>query len=257
MRNLRLCLEYDGTDFHGFQKQPRLRTVQGELEQVLGRVMGEPIRLIGAGRTDAGVHATGQVANFLTDNRIPIKRLPAALNSVLPLDLAVKAADEVELDFHARRWAVSRRYQYLLVAQSQPSALLARYAHWVPQALAVREMNQAARYFLGEHDFCSFQASGSQTRHTVRRVTAASVRRVGRLVVITLEANAFLYQMVRIMVGTLLQVGMGKFAPERVKAIMESADRRQAGKTAPARGLCLVRVSYQGKMDADQNESYL
>ena len=256
MRNLRLLLEYDGTDYHGFQKQPRLRTVQSELEAAIGKVVDAPIRLIGAGRTDAGVHATGQVANFLTDNRIPIERLPAALNSLLPTDVAVKEAEEVPLDFHARRWAVSRCYQYLLLNQPWRSALLARYSHWVPGELAVGKMNEAARCFLGEHDFRSFQASGSTTRHTVRRVSRAAIRRMGRLVVITLEANAFLYQMVRIMVGTLLSVGLGKRPPEGVKAILESADRRQAGKTVPAKGLCLVRVNYQEDRDADEDEPY-
>jgi tRNA pseudouridine38-40 synthase len=244
MRNLRLLLEYDGTEFHGFQKQARLRTVQGELEAALAETLKHPVKVIGAGRTDAGVHAVGQVVNFETDCRIPVARLPTALNSRLPAAIAVRDAAEVAADFDARRSARGREYRYLVLNREQPSALLSRYAWYVPKPLDVRPMARAARALVGEHDFAAFQGGGSPARNTVRQVFRAECRRLGPLVIVTLEANAFLYQMVRIVVRTLIEVGTGQLRPTVVAQWVRSGRRERAPAPAAPHGLYLTRVRY-------------
>lgn len=244
MRNLRLLIEYDGTGYAGFQKQPRRPTIQGELEQALGRLLGEPVRVVGAGRTDAGVHALGQVAHLLTRSPIPAERVPAAVNRLLPGQIAVRGAQEMPLEFHACRDARARRYRYTVFNRPGPSAILGRYGLFVAPPLDAAAMNEAAHELLGEHEFRSFQKSGSETRSTVRRLTELRCRRVGDLVLIAIEANAFLYQMARIIVGGLLRVGTGEIVPAEVGRLLRFADRRQAGPAAPAHGLCLVRVRY-------------
>jgi tRNA pseudouridine38-40 synthase len=244
MRNLRLLIEYDGTGYAGFQKQPGHPTIQGELEQALERLRGEAVRVVGAGRTDAGVHALGQVAHLLTRSPIPAERVPAAVNRLLPAQIVVRRAEEAALSFHARRDARARRYRYLVFNRPGPSAILGRYGLFVAPRLDVAAMNEATRALLGERDFRSFQKSGSETRSTVRRLIELRCRRMGDLVLIAIEANAFLYQMARIIVGSLLRVGAGEMAPEEVGRLLGLADRRQARPAAPAHGLCLVRVRY-------------
>ncbi|KPJ62398.1 hypothetical protein AMK68_04945 [candidate division KD3-62 bacterium DG_56] len=244
MRNVRLLLEYDGSDFHGFQKQAKLRTVQGELEAALATVLKHPVKVVGAGRTDAGVHALGQVANFVTDSRMPIERMPVALNSRLPAEIVVHKAAEAAPDFDARRSAHSRQYRYLVLNRPQPSAILARYACHVASPLDLGAMGRAARALVGEHDFASFQGGGSPARSTVRWVYRAQCRRLGPLVTVTLEANAFLYQMVRIAVRALIEVGRGRL-PATVTAqwIRSAGTRRRLG-PAPPQGLYLTRIRY-------------
>jgi len=244
MRNVRLLLEYDGSDFHGFQKQARLRTIQGELESVLARILKHPVKVVGAGRTDAGVHALGQVANFATDSRMPIERMPAAANSRLPAAIVVREAAEAAPDFDARRSARSRQYRYLVLNRPQPSAMLARYAHHVPAPLDAGAMARAARALVGEHDFASFQGGGSPARSTVRRVYRAECRRLGPLVVVTLEANAFLYQMVRIAVRTLIEVGRGRLPAAVTAQGLRSARGQRGLGPAPPQGLYLTRIRY-------------
>jgi len=244
MRNLRLTLEYDGSGFSGFQRQPSRRTVQGELEAALSRLLREPVRVIGAGRTDAGVHATGQVANFITTRPLLLEKAAEIFNAALPPDLVVREVEEVELGFHSRRMAKSRTYRYTAFNQPLRSARLSRFVGWVAQPLALEPMNQAARLLLGEHDFAAFQASGSPTKSTFRRLLRAACRRLGDLVWIVLEADAFLYQMARIIVSSLFLVGTGRESVEWLGSLLASKDRRLAPPPAPAQGLCLVKVRY-------------
>jgi len=247
MPNLKLTLEYDGTEFHGFQRQPArggLRTVQGELERCFSRLLRETIKVIGAGRTDAGVHATGQVVSFRTSRPIPAARLPKVLNGALPADVQVQNCEEVEDGFHARRDARSRTYRYTVIERERPSPLLGRYALIVPGRLDAAEMGRAARPLAGRHDFRAFQGGGSETKSTERRLMRLDCARKGRTVTITAEADSFLYQMVRIMVGALLAVARGELGQEDLLAALADGDRRRLPGPAPACGLCLVQVSY-------------
>jgi tRNA pseudouridine38-40 synthase len=244
MRHLKLIIGYDGTDFHGFQRQAGLRTVQEELERTLTKLLGHAVAVKAAGRTDAGVHAEGQVVSFRTDNPIPTHRLPVALNGLLPADIVAKKATEVAPDFHPRFDATSRVYRYLIDNRPTPSALLRRYAWHIPEPLDVEAMRQAARWLLGVHDFASFHASGSELGTTVREMKRLHIAKRDGIIVITLEANAFLYHMARIIVGTLVEIGLGKRHPEEMRQILDARDRTVAGKTAPPHGLCLWRVKY-------------
>jgi tRNA pseudouridine38-40 synthase len=244
MRNIKLVLEYDGTDFHGFQRQRRLRTVQGVLEQRFSRLLGEEIHITGAGRTDAGVHALGQVANFRTARPVALDRLAQVLNGALPDDVKVQACEEVEHAFHARRSARSRTYRYTVVERDTPSPLLGRFALVTPGRLDVVAMGRAARPLVGRHDFAAYQAAGSETATTERTLMRLDCRRAGDRVEIVAEADSFLYRMVRLMVAGLIQVGRGELAPESLAAALEARQRLPRCAPAPACGLCLVQVTY-------------
>ena len=245
MRNLKLNLEYDGTAFHGFQRQNGLRTVQGELEARFSRLLSESVKVIGAGRTDAGVHALGQVANFRTMRPIDMRRAAQVLNATLPQDVKVQACEEVAEAFHARRCARSRTYQYTLIERGMPSPLLGRFAFLLPYRIDVYRMQAAAQQLVGQHDFKAFQASGSATRTTERTVRQLECRRDGDKVQITVEANSFLYRMVRIIVAALVAVGRGELQPEALAASLSSGERLPKIAPAPACGLCLLRVLYR------------
>jgi tRNA pseudouridine38-40 synthase len=245
MRNLKLVLEYDGTEFHGFQRQTRLRTVQGALEEACSRLLREPIKVIGAGRTDAGVHARGQVVNFSTTRPLPSEKLAGVLNRALPADVKVQQVEEVEADFHARRSARRRTYEYTIVERELPSPILGRYALVVLERLDLVKMAQAAAPLVGRHDFRAFQGGGAETASTERTLFRLACRREDdNRIILTAEADAFLYQMVRLMVGTLLKVGRGQMTPPQVAALLATQDRRRVPAPAPACGLCLVQVSY-------------
>ncbi len=248
MRSLLLVLEYDGTDFAGFQIQPGQRTVQREIESALARVTGEQIRIKGAGRTDAGVHATGQVASLTTSSGLGVETLSRALNANLPPDVAVRLAREVPEGFHARYSAWSRAYWYWVWNAPSPTPLGRRYSYHWPRPIDPEAVQAAARTLVGTHDFASFAGSADPSRAeagtTVRTVIRLACRRQGSLVAIEVEANAFLPKMVRNIVGTLLQVGSGKLRVEQMSEILEARSRAMAGPTAPARGLCLVEVRY-------------
>jgi len=243
-RNIRLTIEYDGTEFSGWQRLSRRPSVQEEIERAIHAVTGESVHLIGAGRTDAGVHALGQVANFRTASRLPVERLPPALNHHLRSAIRILEAAEADPAFHARYSATGRTYRYAVLNRPAPSAILRHHAHHVPQPLALDALAEALPLLRGTHAFTSFRATGSAERSTVCTLRRAEVARSGDMVIFTFEADRFLRHMVRLMVGTLLRVGTGKLAPQAVAEILAAEDNRRAGPRAPARGLFLVRVDY-------------
>ncbi len=246
MRNIKVILEYDGTDFYGFQYQPGVPTIQGELEKVLSKILKERVTVYGSGRTDAGVHALGQVINFRSQAKIPIDRVCIAMNSLLPPSIAAISACEVKEDFHARYSARSRLYRYVILNRSVRSAIQGRFCWHVPEPLDVCAMSQAAECLVGVHDFTAFATADRDERDSssVRNVMQASVEHQGEHVVFNIRANAFLRSMVRSIVGTLVEIGLGKRRASEMCEILESCDRRLAGKTAPPQGLFLVEVEY-------------
>jgi tRNA pseudouridine38-40 synthase len=243
-RTIKLVLEYDGTDFSGWQLQPGERTVQLELEGALERLLKEKVRIHGAGRTDAGVHALGQVASFETQSQIPLKAFREGLNTILPPDVAVLVAEEAPEGFEARHWARGKRYRYRVLNRRVRSPLLSRYSWWQKRPWELAALRAAIPALLGEHDFTSFRASGCQAKHPVRVVRAIDLTSRGDEIELTFEATAFLKQMVRNIVGTLAEVALGKIPPEAVAEILAARDRRRAGPTAPPQGLTLLEVFY-------------
>ena len=264
MRNIRLTLAYDGSDFAGWQVQPDARTVQGELERAVAQLTGETVRVLSAGRTDSGVHALGQVASFRTESTIPADKWRPALQGVLPPDIAIRESTEVPLDFHATFSAVSKRYRYLLRTAVVDDPFLRRYAWRLNADLDVRAMAAAAQALHGTHDFRCFETEWPNKATSVRTVLDVDVRRLGRwnawtpaplpdataspdtgeFIAFEIEADGFLYNMVRAIVGTLVNVGRGKWPADALARAIESQDRAQAGETAPARALYLVQVQY-------------
>jgi tRNA pseudouridine38-40 synthase len=245
VRNIKLTIEYDGGIYHGWQIQPGLRTIQGVVLEQIAQITQQKANLIGAGRTDAGVHALGQVASFKTESTIDLLALQRGLNSLLPSDIVVKAVEEVGEEFHARFSARSKVYQYRILNQPDPSAIWRDYAWFIPHELDLPSMQRCGKLLIGSHDFSSFRASGDESRHSIREVISLEIeRREGNFVVLTIEANAFLRGMVRSIVGTLVEVGRGKTSIAEFKEIFEAQDRRRGGMTAPAHGLFLVEVKY-------------
>ncbi len=244
VRHFKATVEYDGTSFAGFQWQNNARTVQGVLESAITQRTGQTIRLTGAGRTDAGVHALGQVISFGVETAIPLERMALALNSALPEDVSVRKVEEVRADFSARFSASSRVYGYLILNSRTRSALWRRYSALCLNELDVSEMRHGAKLLLGESDFAAFANELQPDEPTMRNVMQFGVYRRGRFVFVRIEANAFLRGMVRTTVGTLIQVGVGARAAASVADILDSRDRRNAGPSAPANGLCLIRVKY-------------
>lgn len=240
----KLVVQYEGTAYFGWQKQARGRTLQGEFERALHRLTGEAVRVAAAGRTDTGVHASGQVVSFALDRAWPAERLVRALNAVTPADIAVRDAEVVPEDFDPRRWALSRVYTYRMWNHRVPSPFYWRYAWHVPWALDVAAMQYAAALVVGEHDFAAFRGTGCEARHSVRHVLGSGFIRKGPLLVYHIEANGFLRHMVRSLIGTFVEVGTGKRPPEDMTALLAARDRTRAGPTAPAHGLCLTSVRY-------------
>jgi tRNA pseudouridine38-40 synthase len=242
MKNYKLILSYDGTDFHGWQRQPKKRTVQGTLEDSLTQITQKKINIAGAGRTDAGVHAQAQVANFKASLSMDDDELFRALNSLLPQDVRVTSLERTDLDFHARKMAKSKIYQYRIVNSTNISPFIMRYVlHW-PSSLKVQSMREAAPLFIREADFTSF--SSNRLLDPVRKVTRSELHKKGNEIIYTVEANGFLRYMVRTMAGTLLEVGKGKLLPEQIEALFRKKERSLASPTAPAKGLCLIKVNY-------------
>lgn len=243
-RNIRLTIEYDGKKFNGWQRQTQKLNIQGEIEQAINSLTGEQVDLIGSGRTDAGVHAIAQVANFKTNSNIPIEKMAIAINSKLKKSIIIKKAEEVDERFHSRYNAKNKTYRYIINNSEYGSAIYRDLEYHFPKKLNVRKMKEAAKYFEGEHDFSAFKASGTSAKNSTRIIYKANVREEGERIIIELTGNGFLYNMVRIISGTLLEVGLGKIEVEEIPNIIESKNRQNAGKTLPAHGLYLVEVKY-------------
>jgi tRNA pseudouridine38-40 synthase len=245
-RNLKLLLQYDGTDYHGWQIQSKLPTLQGTLTQAVLRITREKVQLHSSGRTDAGVHALGQVCNFLTCSPIPLSNFHKALNSLLPASIRVLQVEEVDQAFHARRSVVRKHYRYRILTSKWCSPFDYRFAHHCPCALDFQAMSEAAGRILGEHDFTSFCDSDSEVKSKVRRVVSSFFVFDSKqdLIEYNVCANGFLHHMVRNLVGTFLEVGKGRWTVSSVDAILNASNRSIAGPTAPAKGLFLVSVSY-------------
>jgi tRNA pseudouridine38-40 synthase len=252
-RNIRLILQYDGTDFHGWQRQSEVRTVQGELNRAIERILQETVTTEGASRTDAGVHAAGQVANFHTKNDIDTAKLMSALNSVLPDDLSVTDACQVPPEFSSRFSAQGKRYQYLILNAGFGNPLLRRYALHVPDPLNVEDMRAAAARLKGENDYSAFGVKTTAEDNTVCTLEDVSIAHVSwpvssvhsvRLVRVHVRGDRFLYKMVRTIAGTLVEVGRGRLSPGEIPGIIDSRDRGKAGPTLKPHGLCLVEVVY-------------
>jgi len=246
VRFIRLVVEYDGTGLHGWQRQLNGATVQQHLEEALAQIVQHEVSVTGASRTDAGVHARGQVVAFATERQIPLHGFRRGLNSLLPDQIAVREATEVDETFHPRHSATGKHYRYTLLVRPDRSPLWRDRAWHLSDALDLDAMRAGASHLIGEHDFAAFRAAGCTAKTTVRRIESIAISRDADLVRIDLHGNAFLRQMVRIIVGTLVEVGGGKRPPTQVAEIMASLDRTQAGITAPAHGLELVEVRYDG-----------
>ena len=246
MRNIKLIIEYDGKSFNGWQKQPNKLNIQGEIERAIGELTGEEINLIASGRTDAGVHSFGQTANFKTENEtISIEKFPIAINSKLKKSIVVKSAEEVDERFHSRYSVKSKTYRYVINNSDMGTAIYRDLEYHFPLKLNVDKMIEAAKYFEGEHDFKGFKASGTSSKSSVRTIYKAEVIKDGDRISIELTGNGFLYNMVRIISGTLLDVGLEKIKPEEIPGIIEAKYRKLAGRTLPAHGLYLVEVKYE------------
>lgn len=245
LRNIKLIIEYDGTRYHGWQVQPNAPTIQGVMEGVICRISQFGARLVSAGRTDAGVHALGQVANFLTPSDLSPEVLKRAINALLPRDICVKEVEEVFAEFHARYLAKRKRYRYRILQRKTGSAFYHRYCWILPYELSLEQMKKASRYIIGTHDFSSFQSTGSNPGSPVREIYRLDILEKDEgWIDFVVEANGFLKQMVRNIVGTLAEVGRGKKASEDLVFILDQKDRRLAGATAPPQGLFLEKVFY-------------
>jgi tRNA pseudouridine38-40 synthase len=251
--HLALWVRYDGTAYHGFQAQPNVRTVQQVMEQAIFRLTGETVRIYGAGRTDAGVHARKQVVHCSVNARVPIERWCVALNAHLPNDVVVWNAFEVSQSFHARKSAVYKTYVYTLLNAPFPDPVHAHTQWHIVRPLDECAMNEAAGRIVGVHDFSSFCAARSSARSHVRQVVRAAVHAtvpldgIGRTILCTFTGNGFLYNMVRIIVGTLVHIGCGLRGAEDITAIIDARDRAHAGPTAPPHGLTLWDVAYDAR----------
>lgn len=243
MRNLKLTIQYDGTKYCGWQKQPNSSGIQGTIEYAIYEITKEKVNIIGSGRTDAGVHALGQVANFKTNSNIPAARIPDALNAKLPKDISIIDCQEVSDDFHSRYSATGKIYRYLIYNKPYRSPLYKGISYHVRYDLDIEKMRVEAQLLLGTHEFKGFMSSGSSVKDTVRTIHNISIKESGDLIVLEVEGNGFLYNMVRIIVGTLVDIGRGRI-DKSLEEIIASQDRGEAGHTAPAHGLFLKKVHY-------------
>lgn len=245
MRNIKLIIEYDGSRYCGWQRQKGETTIQQVLEDTLEKLCGEKVQLTGSGRTDSGVHARGQTANFHTRSKIPPDRFSYALNTLLPRDIRIISSEEAGADFHARFSAKAKKYRYSIVNNRHGTAIGWQYYYHVPMHLDIEAMEKAVKHFEGTHDFAAFMAAGSPVKSTVRTIYEAKMVREGDFIHFFFTGDGFLYNMVRIMAGTLIDVGKGKISPDSIPGIILSRDRTQAGPTAPPHGLTLEEVYYE------------
>ena len=244
MKNIKLTIEYDGTSFCGWQRQENGRTVQEEVEKALATLLKKEVTIYGSGRTDSGVHALGQVANFKEEISVPTRKIPLALNGLLPDDVVIKSAEEMDPTFHSRYSAVGKRYIYKIINAKYRSPLQRNYTYQVSADLDMDRMIEASKHFIGEHDFRGFMASGSSVKNTVRTIYSFDVCRTDNMIIIETRGNGFLYNMVRIMVGTLVDIGRHKIEPHELPQIIGSGIREKAKHTAKAQGLYLAEVYY-------------
>ena len=245
MRNIKLTIEYDGKDFNGWQKQPNKLNIQGTIEQAIKSITGEDVELNASGRTDAGVHALGQVANFKTNSQIPIEKFAIAINSKLKRSIVIKKAEEVDERFHSRLSCKRKTYRYIINNSEEGSAIYRNLETHISQKLDVDKMKEAVKYFEGEHDFKAFKASGTSSKNSVRTIFEANIYQKENRIYIELTGNGFLYNMVRIIAGTLVEVGIGKIEPKDIPEIIKEGKREKAGKTLPPNGLYLLKVMYE------------
>lgn len=244
MRTIKLTIEYDGTGYHGWQYQDNAISVQEVLSKALYKLTGEHIMPEGAGRTDAGVHALGQVASFRTQSSIPAEKFTPALNTYLPEDVSIKSSESVAEDFHARFSAKGKHYRYILLNTPQRSALWAKRAWHIRERLNEDAMAEAASYFIGTHNFEAFCAAGHHVKTFERTITVSQWKREGDMLIFDTQGNGYLYNMVRIMVGTMVDIGKGRFSPDIIRKAIETGQRNSIGVTAPPTGLYLMEVFY-------------
>lgn len=246
MRRIMLRIAYDGTNYVGWQKQPNGISVEEVINRTLTELTGESIAVIGASRTDSGVHAMGNVAVFDTESRIPGDKFCFALNQRLPEDIVIRESCEVAADFHPRYAECTKTYEYRIYNATHRNPLNTRYTYFYHGELDCNKMREAAQYLVGEHDFASFCSAGAQVKTTVRRIYSVEIEEIEHTIIIRIKGNGFLYNMVRIIAGTLLQAGTGAFEPQNMQNIINSCNREKAGPTAPPQGLTLVRIDYVG-----------
>lgn len=245
MRRIKLTIAYDGTNYCGWQVQPNGITIEEVLNKAISKLTGEETLVIGASRTDSGVHALGNVAVFDTETNIPAEKIAMALNQRLPEDIVVVKSEEVPMDFHPRYCNCSKTYEYHIINTRIPNPMKRLTNYFVSYELDIEKMRQAASYLVGEHDFVSFCNVRTDVENTVRTITSLDILTRGNEITIRITGNGFLYNMVRIIVGTLIRVGRGFYEPEKVKEILDARDRKAAGVTAPGHGLVLVQIDYE------------
>lgn len=243
-KKIKLTIEYDGTNYGGWQVQPNAVTIQEKIEHAIFKATGENIRICGAGRTDAGVHALGQVAHFETESNIETDRIKHAVNAYLNEDIRIKKSEQVDDDFHARYDAVGKTYRYSIYNDRIKPALLRNVVHTVYEKLDIDKMKKASKHYIGKHDFSAFCSSGADVEDKERQIYDVRIKEDLPLIEIEFEGSGFLYNMVRIMTGTLISVGRGAIEPIEIYDIVKSKDRGRAAATAPAKGLCLLNVKY-------------
>lgn len=244
MKNIKLTIEYDGTRFSGWQKQINGISVEEIIDTEIKKLTNEGTKLYGSSRTDAGVHAKGQVANFYTSSVIPAERFKPALNGKLPEDIVIVASEEVPLDFHSRFHSAGKVYSYTILNRKTRPAYMKNYAAFCPYELDFKLMERASRFFLGTHDFEAFRSKGGSVKTTVRTIKSIDLKKDDEWIRMLIDGDAFLYNMVRIITGTLIDVGRGRIPWDSIPEIIQSKDRNRAGKTAPACGLCLEKIYY-------------
>ena len=245
MRNIKLTIEYDGKDFNGWQKQPDKLNIQGSIENAIKQITGEDVELYASGRTDAGVHALGQVANFKTEANLPIDKFPIAINTKLKRSIRIINAEEVDERFHSRLSCKRKTYRYVINNSEYASAIYRNLETHISKKLNIEKMQEAIKYFEGEHDFKAFKASGTSSKSSVRTIYKADVYNMpNNRIYIELTGNGFLYNMVRIIAGTLIDVGLKKLSPNDIPNIIKQGNRELAGKTMPPNGLYLLNVEY-------------
>lgn len=247
MKRIKLEIAYDGTAYCGWQLQPGMPTVEAEINKALSALLGENIEVIGASRTDSGVHALGNVAVFDTNTVIPADKICLALNNRLPEDIRAKSSVEVAADFHPRKVNCVKTYEYKILNSRIPDPTKRLYVNHIYYPLDVEPMREAARYLIGEHDFVSFCSVNTQVKDTVRNIYALDVLKDEDLITIRIKGNGFLYNMVRIIAGTLIEVGRGRYPADRVKQMLDGRDRSLSGPTALAQGLTLVKIEYENQ----------